>query len=189
MDECTALERSIALTQQVIDSAPITDEDLARRTPCVAFGVDDLLDHIIDTHHLLLGSAGGGIPDEVASIGGRHRAAGEASVTAWRARGTEGTIDLGGNELPATFGLSLHVLEAYVHAWDLAAALSRDFAPDDDLTAAVATAAQMVISDGMRGDAEGMPYGSAVDLESASAIDRLVAFAGRDPRRWVAALS
>jgi uncharacterized protein (TIGR03086 family) len=189
MDECTALEWSIALSQRVIDDAPISHEDMARPTPCGAFAVRELVDHIVDTHHLLAAAAGGDVPAAGDEISDGHRAAGDASVAAWRSRGTEGTIEVGGNELPAAFGLSLHLLEAYLHAWDLAAALGRDFTPDQELTDAVSAAAHVVISDGMRGDDEGMPYGPAVDLDAGSEVDLLVAFAGRDPRRWATVAS
>ena len=46
MDQLTALEMSVALSEQVIDSAPLTEDDSVLPTPCAAFAVRDLVEHI-----------------------------------------------------------------------------------------------------------------------------------------------
>jgi hypothetical protein len=50
MNQHDALIQSIALTQEVIDAGPLTDELLDRPTPCAAFDVRALEEHLLDTH-------------------------------------------------------------------------------------------------------------------------------------------
>ena len=108
MNPQQTLQAAIDELQRVIDVAPITPEDGDASTPCSAFTVDQLLEHIIDTHNLLLGGAGGETTDASGPIGTRHAIVATAALKQWDERGLEGTIDLGGNELPAGFGISLH---------------------------------------------------------------------------------
>ena len=175
------LDTAIAELQRVIDEHPISPDDGSTPTPCAAFDVDQLLDHIIDTHNLLLGGAGGEPVNATGSISERHRAVAGSAVQQWAERGLDGTIDLGGNTLPATFGISLHALECYVHAWDLARSLDRTFTPPDELTGAMWEFAQGFITDDVRGD-DGMPYGPEVATAAdATDLDRIIALAGREP--------
>ena len=177
-----AFEASVATVQTVIDLAPISDDDLRRPTPCRDFDVDALIDHILDTHDLLLTAAGGSSGGAGGSFGERHRRVGAASIAQWADRGIDGSIDIGGNELPAVFGLSLHTLETYVHGWDLARGLGRPFEPSVALSEAVWAIAREIVSDDMRGD--GAPYGPAVEVDAdAALVDRIVAHTGRDPHQ------
>lgn len=182
-----ALQASITTMQEVIDRAPIADGQYRGPTPCAAFTVADLAEHIVDTHEFLLGAAGGTPVEPEGTLGERHRALGAASVARWSERGTEGTIDLGGNELPAGFGLSLHTLETYIHAWDLATSLGRPFQPSPALTEHLWDFARSFITADVRGDFDGAPYAEAVEIdETGDLIDRLIAHSGRDPRRPMA---
>lgn len=177
-----AFEAAVATAQAVFDRSPISDDDLLRPTPCRDFDVAALGDHLVATHHLLLGAAGGSAADDGGSLAERHRAVAGASIERWAARGTDGSIDLGDNELPAAFGLSLHTLETYVHGWDLARGLGRAFEPPADVTDVAWEIAQQIVSDDLRGD-DG-PYGPAVDVDrGADLVDRIVAHTGRDPRQ------
>jgi uncharacterized protein (TIGR03086 family) len=182
MEPLDILDESIAITHGIIDAAPITDADRSSPTPCADFTVDQLVDHIIDTHVFLI-TAAGGEADPNGSIGERHAAVGRAATDTWRRRGIDGTIDLGGNELPASFGLSLHALEAFVHGWDLAEGLGRPFEPNDQLVDAALDLARNIISDEMRGDFDGAPYGAAVEVVDGdqSSLAVLIAHAGRRP--------
>lgn len=175
------LAEAISTLQGVIDAAPITPAEQTRPTPCHDFTVQQLGDHIIDTHNLLLVGAGGTAVDGADTLSDRHAAVAAAALAQWDRRGTEGSIDLGGNSLPAEFGLSLHTLEVYVHAWDLAEGLGRSFDPSADLTSAVWSMAHQIVSDDFRGDA-GAPYGAAVTVaDGAPLMERLIAHTGRHP--------
>lgn len=177
-----ALEAAVATAQAVIDRSPISDDDLLRPTPCRDFDVAALGDHLIHTHDFLLTAAGGSAVDDGGSLAERHRAVAAASVERWATLGTDGSVDLGGNELPASFGLSLHTLETYVHGWDLARSLGRAFEPSAELTDVAWEIAQQIVSDDLRSD-DG-PYGPAVEVGAgAGLVDRVIAHTGRDPHR------
>jgi uncharacterized protein (TIGR03086 family) len=182
MNQHQTLQAAIDELQQVIDAAPITPEHHDASTPCSAFNVDDLIGHIIDTHNLLIRGAGGEPVEATGPVSTRHEAVAAAALKQWDERGVEGTINLGGNELPAAFGISLHALECYIHAWDLARSLNRDFAPSDQLTTAMWDFAQGFITDDVRGDADGIPYRAEVPAPvDATDLERIIALSGRNP--------
>lgn len=183
MNQLNALESALDTLQQVIDADPIDNNQGSKPTPCADFTVDDLGTHIIDTHNLLLTGAGGDPLTDDGTLSERNSALSTAAIKQWTQRGTDGTVDLGGNALPASFALSLHTLEAYIHAWDLAQSLGRPFKPSDDLTSDMWAFAQDFISDDVRGEAAGVPYGPAVAVGAgASDVERLIAHSGRNPR-------
>jgi uncharacterized protein (TIGR03086 family) len=181
MNQLDLLATSNSMTQQLIEGTDFDESTMRRPTPCSEFDVAALLEHIIGTHHFLL-SAAGGTADDSGSISDRHRTVAEHSRRAWSERGTDGTVDLGGHQLPAEFALSLHALEAFVHGWDLATALGQPFEPGPDLIDAAWEAALLIVSDDNRSTERGAPYGPAVTVDGApSALESLIAFTGRRP--------
>ena len=186
MSPIDALTTSIATMQVVIDVAPIRPDQLTAPTPCTDFDVGRLTGHIIENHELFLTGAGGadGEVGSAATLGERHEAVAAAGIAQWTRRGTDGTVDLGGNAVPAEFAISLHALETYIHGWDLARSLDRPFQPGAELTTQMWEFANAFISDDLRGDQPGAPYGPTVPVDSAAAtLDRLIAFSGRDPNK------
>jgi uncharacterized protein (TIGR03086 family) len=184
MNHHSALVSAIDLGQSIFDAGPIGDPEAP--TPCREFDVTALVDHLVGTHHFLAAAAG----SEAAPVDGepaeRHRTAGAAAIDAWARRGVDGSVALGGHELPASFARDLHVLEAYVHAWDLATATGRPFAPAPEVTDVAWEAARAVISDDARSAEPGAPYGpETVPEDGADDVARLIAFTGRDPD-WTA---
>jgi uncharacterized protein (TIGR03086 family) len=176
------LEAAVTELQRVIDTSPINANDRQAATPCDAFTVDELIDHILDTHNLLLGGAGGQPVETTGTVSTRHQTVAAVALEQWKTRGIDGTIDLGGNKLPAEFGISLHALECYIHAWDLAQSLDRTFTPPEELTAAMRDFAQGFITDDVRGDADGMPYRAEVSApDDATDLERIIALSGRNP--------
>lgn len=184
MNHLDTLRRSIELTDAVLGAGPIDEAASSATTACDDFDVTALGDHLIDTHRFLLAAAGGTAQPTGETLAQLHAAVGAAAVGAWERRGTDGTIDVGGNELPADFGLTLHALEAFVHAWDLADALERPFSPDAGLVDAGWDAARTVISDDIRSTEPGAPYAPTVGVRPGDDdLRRLIAFCGRDPHR------
>lgn len=182
MTTVNPLQEAIDAMQRIIDAGPISAQAMDGATPCSKFSVSQLADHIIETHNFLLVAAGGTPPTTAGSMSDRHATVGAASVTQWNRRGTDGTIDLGGNEMPAAFGLSLHTLETYIHAWDLATSLGRTFDPSPELTRQMWDFAQSFITDDVRGDFDGAPYGPAIGADDTEDLtSRIVALSGRDP--------
>jgi uncharacterized protein (TIGR03086 family) len=184
MTSIHSLQEAVTLMQSVIDAESIDDRDRSRPTPCAKFDVEQLSCHVIDTHTLFLVGTGGEPVKHSGSLSERHAAVAAAAVEQWSRRGTGGAIDLGGNDVPAGFGLALHTLETYVHAWDLAQSLCRPFDPPTDLTSQMWEFAEEFISEDLRGDEDGAPYGLAITIDDADGVDRLVAFTGRDPRAF-----
>lgn len=187
MTPLKALSLSFETVSQMLVAGPITQADLERDTPCSAYTVAELADHIRDTHLFLTNAATGEQAQNDSPLADCHADLADAAVKAWTIRGEDGDVDLGGNALPASFALSLHVIETFVHGWDLARALGRRFAPSAELSAFVWGIAPEVISDGMRGDQEGAPYRAAVPLPGAVSgatkdLTSLIAFTGRDPQ-------
>lgn len=96
--------------------------------------------------------------------------------------GSDGTVQLGPNPVPAAVGVGSQVLETYTHAWDLARATGRPFEPPADLTATTWAIAQAVVSDEIRGSDDSHPFGPRVEVAAdAPLLDQLIAFTGRDP--------
>lgn len=177
-----ALEAAINELQHIIDIAPLTDDMSSGPTPCSNFNVGHLAEHIIDTHNLLLTGSGGNPITQTGPLTDRHRESAAAAVGHWKQRGTDGTINLGGNELPAAFGLSLHTLEAYIHAWDLARSLNRPFEPSDEVSTAMWDFAQGFITDDVRGETDEAPYRAAINEPAdATDLERIIALSGRNP--------
>ncbi len=187
MQPLDALTQAFDTVQSMLDLAPVTDSDLRRPTPCRRYDVGALADHIRDTHVLLLNAAVnhpvGEVTDPLADS--HHRLAKEA-VEAWRLRGVSGEVSLGDVSLHAEFALALHTVETFVHGWDLAAALGREFAPAAMLTDHVWSLLPAVASDDARGEGPDAPYAPAIELRGdAPLLDRVIAFTGRDPH-WQA---
>ena len=182
MNPIEALQESLDGLQAVVDAGNLHTA-ANDPTPCSEFNVSQLFEHIIDTHNLLITAANGEPIKDGGTPSERHRAAAQAAIDAWTERGTDGTINIGDNELPASFGLELHTTESYLHAWDLAQGLGEDFSPSEPLTATIWEVAQQNITDGVRGD-NGAPYQPAVPIgEDSDLINRIAAHAGRTPLR------
>lgn len=183
-----ALRAALESVQTMLDAAPVTEADLTRPTPCPAFDVALLMDHIRDTHLLLTDAARPGSATGQPAMPNGHRDLMASVASAWEARGEAGTVAVAGNRLPATFALSLHVLETLVHGWDLASALGRDYGPPGDLVEHAWQVAPMIATDEARGEHPDAPYGPVVLVHpAATPLERLVAFTGRDPD-WVGGL-
>lgn len=177
-----ALTTSLRSVQSMLAAEPVSVDDLARPTPCASFDVHQLMDHIRDTHLLLTNAATAGSAQTTAPLSECHAELARAARAAWHERGQDGTVHLAGHDLPATFVLSLHVVETVVHGWDLAAALDRDLDLSDDLVDAVWQLVPGVAGDDTRGSDTQAAYGPAVYVHPAtSSLNRMIAFTGRDP--------
>ncbi len=170
-----AAEASLAICLRVLRAVG-TDQGTAS-TPCKKFTVDDLLDHMMGSFTGLAAVAGrpfeaiDGTPEE------RVADAGFRSIEAWRARGLDGTVPLGGQEAPAELAASIVPIELLVHAWDLAKAAGLEFTADDKLAAYVLEFAHKVIAPRLR---DGDQFDAEIAVgPDADAVDRLVAFTGR----------
>lgn len=139
--------------------APITDHDLARTTPCAAWNLGQLLDHMIGQH---LGFAavvrnGAAEPDAYRPV--------PFTPTSWRESVDDLLDAFAGADLRArVVEVELHptlplpigvlvgaqLLDTVVHTWDIAVTLGGTYEPDPQTVDAVLRIAEPIPDDGSR---------------------------------------
>jgi uncharacterized protein (TIGR03086 family) len=189
-------------TQQLVDFGPaasamaqvltgVDDHDLVRPTPCPAYTVGDLVDHVrgltfaftMAARKQPLG-AHGPSGDGARLPAGWQEAVGadlERLAAAWRDPAShEGTTMAGPIEMPAREAALVALDELVVHAWDLAKATGQPYRADPSTVAACAA---WVEGFAVPPDAPGGgPFGPRVPVPAgASPLDRLLGLTGRNP--------
>jgi uncharacterized protein (TIGR03086 family) len=170
------------------------DIELGRPTPCPAYTVGDLIEHVGGLALAFAAAAGkdGGRYAEMTPAGDASRLPGD-----WRARiprdlaavaaawadpaAWAGMTRIAGSDGPAEIiGLAL-ADELVVHGWDLARATARPFDCEPEvLDAAESFLGQFASPDAPAGPE--VPFGPSRQLaEDACSLDRVIALAGRDP--------
>jgi len=194
------LDRAIATGQVVI--AGVTADQLSNPTPCDAMDVRLLLTHLVGVLDRIAALGAGTDPFAVIETTvdddkwvATWLAAGSRAHDAW----SDDTVLEQSMALPWIQGSGAEVLTSYfseltVHTWDLATATHQDPAWDDVVIAAALGARKIIpaenrrelfeeISAAMGLEEVGVPFGEAVSVpDDAPAIDRLVAWNGRDPQ-------
>ncbi len=180
--------RALEVTNKVV--ANVKPEQLSAKTPCAAFTVKDLLNHMIGGNHMFVAAAKGEevkAPDSPPDFVGNdpHSAWKESSAAVQQAWSDESllakTAKLPFAELPGEVALGIHFMEALVHGWDLAKATGQDTTLPDDLAEQARERITPLASGFPRG-VEGAPFGHEVQCaEGATATERLVSFLGRNP--------
>jgi uncharacterized protein (TIGR03086 family) len=169
----------------------ITDDHLTAPTPCEAFTVGDLLDHLMG-----LTIAFSEAVTRSAAAAGSDAESGEVPVSslhpewrtrlplqlddlvvAWRAPvAWDGMTEVGGVSLSGAMTGGFALNELILHGWDLARATDQAFGCDPVLGQAALSFTTRIIEQGFH------PYGVPVSVpDDARTIDRLLALAGRDP--------
>ncbi len=169
--------------------AAVPDDRLAGPTPCPAYTVADLCDHIGGLTVAFTAAArkqrlpghGGPTADGSALEPGWRERIGDDLVelaAAWREPAAyEGTTMAGPVELPAPVAALVALDEVVVHAWDLARATGQELDPD-----ATAVAACLGFMGQFEAPLQDGPFGPPVPVPSdAPAMDRLAGRTGRDP--------
>lgn len=147
-------------------------EDLGRPTPCSAWTVADLSDHIVNSVAGMATMALGGQPDWSAQT---HH---DDPATALDRQGRALVDALGVDD--GAFPAGMAAAELAVHAYDLATALGMPTAGLDREVAEVGRAFMTSsMTDDMRGTAFGPEQPAPAD---ADAYERIAAFAGRSVR-------
>ncbi|OBI42739.1 TIGR03086 family protein [Mycobacterium kyorinense] len=180
-DELASAEATLGVLQQVLH--PIADDDLSKPTPCSEYDVAQLTDHLLNSITVIGGAVGGEFPDRDAGDSVERQIVGAArpALDAWHRRGLDGTVTIGPNELPAAVAAGILSLEFLVHAWDYATATGRDVDVAESVAEYVLEMARRNITPEAR---SAVGFDDPVDVaDNASALDRLIAFTGRDPRR------
>ncbi len=171
----------------------VTEERLTDPTPCEGTSVAGLLDHLMGLS--LAFTWGARKSDEGAGTGPSASAEnldpewraqlpkrlGEL-VEAWRAPAAwEGMGEVGGIRMPSQVLGVIALDELVMHGWDLARATGQEFSCDPESAEAVLGFTRMTAEPGEAAGREGL-FGAVVEVpEDATALDRALGFAGRDP--------
>ncbi|MDP2289614.1 MAG: TIGR03086 family metal-binding protein [Actinomycetota bacterium] len=201
IDPRPILDRAIATAGTVI--AGVGPDQLAAPTPCPDMNVRAMLGHLVGVLGRIAALANGEDPFSVIETQASDdnwlatwELAGAHAADAWR----DDTVLERPMALPWIQGTGADVLSSYfseltVHTWDLAVATGQRVDWDDTVVTAALEARRILpaenrralfeqISAAMGLDVVNVPFAEAVPVSAdAPAIDRLVAWNGRDPHR------
>jgi uncharacterized protein (TIGR03086 family) len=184
--------RAVAATEQLVNGVQADQLDVP--TPCTAWTLRQLVEHMIGQHEGFALAASGAPSDltawrsrPVGSDPARTYAQAAALVTA--AFAEPGVLDRDfwlpeirhTAPFPARAAIGFHFLDYVVHAWDVAKALGVPPGLDDDLLqVALALAEQVPDNPKVRGPRSQFQPGVPVP-SGAPVIDRIVGLLGRQP--------
>ncbi|WP_426997770.1 TIGR03086 family metal-binding protein [Pseudarthrobacter sp. N5] len=176
IDPLSSADASLAVLLGVLRN--LTPADREKATPCADFTAHELLEHLAGSLRQIGGALGADVTDHADAVP-EVRIAGLAQSTleAFTRRGTDGTIDMGFAELPATVVAGIINLELLVHAWDFATATGEELVVSDVVTDYVQGLARLTISEQVR--ASGSFAAAQPVAESAGSLERLIGFTGR----------
>jgi uncharacterized protein (TIGR03086 family) len=176
LNPLTSANATLAVLQHVLRG--IGEDDLGRSTPCPEFTVGQLETHLLGSLSSLTNLAGGTLVASSADdLESRIADAAQQAVETWMRRGSEGTVQAGPRELPATDAAGILSVEFLVHAWDFASATGQKVEVSDEVATYVLGLAGQIITPELR---ESAGFGPAIPInDDAPALDRLVAYSGR----------
>jgi uncharacterized protein (TIGR03086 family) len=181
--------------------ARVRPDRLADPTPCPDYDLRTLINHFITGVRLFARGAGGELArgelaslaapggerlDHIASVGddpaAAVRAAVEGARRAWSGPAPDPEPSGDDDRVPSSMVLFVALGEAVIHGWDIATATGQRYDVPDDLAASLLEGMSGRMGGGER--PPGMPFASEVPISGdAPALDRLIAFSGRDPSR------
>lgn len=156
----------IALLNEVSEEfaaylSEVTDGDLATRTPCTQWTIDDLCHHMLELN-IQLGQPssppGGCVPRETIYRESARHAADSAS---------------------AEHAIQWHLTNTVIHTWDLAQALQLDFDPPRPDALEITLNCLRQLSPDKRGP--GQDFGAIPDITPTSPMDEILLLSGRKP--------
>lgn len=181
-DELRAAEAALGVLQHILH--PISRDDLSRQTASEEFDVAQLTDHLIETITSIGAALDADLPPRDAddTVERQIIAVGRPTLDAFHRRhGLDGTVTWRGNEMPVKTLAGVLSFGLLVHGWDYAAATGHPPEVPDSLADYVLELAEKLITPQRRASGE---FGEPVEPPAdANALDRLIAFTGRDPRR------
>lgn len=178
------LEQAIAATRPIL--AAVRPDQLGEATPCAAWTVRELVNHIVGAQHFFTAGVNGAPPagNETDFAAGDYVSSFDAAaaecVAAFGADGAMSKmLSLPFGQMPGAAFLGLATTDTFQHAWDLARATGQDTDLAPALAEALLEQARPMIQPAFR-SAEGTVFGlEQTAPEGASAADRLAAFLGR----------
>lgn len=196
VDMTTTTEQTTDLLSAVLtDLTRVVDairpEQLSDATPCSAYTVEQLRDHVVGW--LSTFAAGFADPDGQAPRANldEHTASADAAAEmrtaatdldrALRSGAAERPLRLGESAMPGELALGMILWEYQVHGWDLARATGQPWSPPAAAAEESLAFAPAMLTEDYQG--EGKAFGKPVDVAAdAPALDRLLGLSGRDPR-------
>lgn len=170
----------------------VRDDQLGAATPCTDWSVTDLLNHLLMLTAAFAAAArktpfAADAPEFSGQLSGGWQA--ELSerldtlVAAWREPAAwQGEAEAGDVRMPAEAMGVVALDELLLHGWDLAMATGQPFDADPTSVQACLGFAASMSAAGQEASREGL-YGPVVPVPAEAAdLDRLLGFAGRDPR-------
>jgi uncharacterized protein (TIGR03086 family) len=168
--------------------AGVRPDQLAASTPCAAWDVRTLLNHVIGGNLTFARIAAGGTADAAGDMpdltrpdpGTNYLDSAEAVLAAWAEPGAlDRRCHMPFGDLPAPAAMALHFLDCVVHGWDLARATGQPTALDPELAGAALSLAQGMVTPELR---QAGVFGPEVPCPGDAPVhERLVAFLGREP--------
>ena len=186
MDDIIELvERVLDKTAGIVDA--VDPSQYHRPTPCPDYDVAALVSHIAGWIQAFAASANGdpydGDPDTYVAgseTSAHVRAAATRIVEGWRRHGVDRNVAMMGGDMPGQMVLNMTIMEYVAHGWDLATATGQPIPYTEDEAEAALELAQGTLPAQFRG--KGKPFGEVIDVPTtATALERFIAFLGRDP--------
>lgn len=184
MTEIDLLESVLDKTAAVVDG--VADDQLAAPTPCPDYDVAALRDHIAAWAQVF--AAGSSerpfegdplAPPTVADPAAAFRSAAAEIVQGWREHGLDREVRAFTGTSPGEMVFNMTLMEYLMHGWDLATATGQVLEYTEPEAEEALRRAEATLLDEYRGAAFGPRVPIAAD---APALDRFVAFLGRDPQ-------
>jgi uncharacterized protein (TIGR03086 family) len=176
MDVLSQLDEVGALLGGVVGN--LSRDDLEKRTPCSAYDVRGVLDHMVGGATMFAaafrGEEPGTPPEDV--LEGFGPALSDL-VGAIREPGAlDRTVQAPFGEVPGKTFAQFVALDGLVHGWDMATATGQAYQPSDELVADVQAFAEQTLAPLRDGSTFAQP---AEPPASATPMERLAAFTGR----------
>jgi uncharacterized protein (TIGR03086 family) len=178
IDELSCAEATLAVLQNVLRD--MDSSDLTRQTPCTEYTMAQLADHLLTGVTRIGAAAGAQMPqrDLDAPLETQVADAADAVLEAWRRKGVEGTVELASTQLPAAAAVGILSVEFLVHAWDFAMATDRHVVVSEPVCDYVQGLAAKIVTPQLRAGRFADAVTTSADI---GALDRLIAFTGRQP--------
>jgi uncharacterized protein (TIGR03086 family) len=158
--------------------------ELGNGTPCAGWDLRALLAHVVGQHHgfaraVVDGDAG---VEAYAPRDSDWAESAEALLTAFAGADLERPVRLveirGGQLFPVGAAVAFQLLDTVVHTWDVAAARSEDWRPDDELAGVTRKLAELV-PQGESRLAEGAAFAPVVETSGGDPWAEALALTGR----------
>jgi uncharacterized protein (TIGR03086 family) len=185
MDPKQHVSASLAVLTPIVDG--VRPDQLDERTPCVKWTVADLLGHLVGGGHFFAGALRGqpmteppgSAPAPADLAVAFHGAVDDFNDAVAGLDDLEVPVEMPFGTMPAGGVLRLAACDLLVHAWDLARATGQPLSPPAALLDETEPTIKGMIAPELR---DGDFFADEVaPAAGAGALDRIVAFAGRQP--------